>query len=556
MLEFRLLGPLEVVSDEGPIDIAGQRQRALLALLVLRANQVVPSDTLVELLWGEEPPRTAPTSLQNAVSQLRKLLGPSVLLTRPPGYVLDVDNDQVDLGRFRRLVARARSAEPAERSTLLRGALALWRGAPLADFAFEPWAQAEVHGLEELRLSALEDALDAELELGRHSEVVPEVERLMRDHPLRERPVGLLMLGLYRSGRQAEALEAYHEARRRLVDDLGIEPGRELQALFARILRQEAGLESRQNGTETGDQLDDVVRALLAGRLVPVLGAGVNLDGGSGNGHSGVPPRDELAAHLAAAFDCPPERAGELTKVAQWVAITQGVGPLYDTLHAIFDRDYDPGPVHRFLAGLPPLLRERGLPQQLVVTTSYDRALEQAFADAEEPVDVVSYISLGRDRGKFLHRSAEGGSRVIHLPNAYADVPLDSRPVILKIHGEVDRAPGREADSFVVSEDDYIAYLAETGIGGVMPVTLAARLRRSHFLFLGYGLLDWSLRVFLQRLWPDDRAGYRSWAVQPGAGSLERGFWRRHGVELVDAGLDEYVAPLDVRLRAGVEVLR
>jgi hypothetical protein len=185
---------------------------------------------------------------------------------------------------------------------------------------------------------------------------------------------------------------------------------------------------------------------------------------------------------------------------------------------------------------------------------NYDRALEQAFDEAGEDVDIVSYVSLGRDRGKFLHRSADGETRIIHLPNAYADVPLDSRPVILKIHGEVDRAPARDAESFVVSEDDYIAYLAETGIGGVLPVTLAARLRRSHFLFLGYGLLDWSLRVFLQRLWPDDQAGYRSWAVQPGAGSLEREFWRRRGVELIDAGLDDYVAPLDERLRSRAEV--
>jgi DNA-binding SARP family transcriptional activator len=553
VLELRLLGPLEVKSDEGSITIAGQRQRALLALLALRAGQVVPSETLVELLWGESPPPTAATSLQNAVSQLRKALGSSVLLTKPPGYLLDVDREQVDLGRFQRLASRARDRAAAERAALLREALGLWRGAPLADFPFESWAQAEVHGLEELRLSALEDLLDAELELGRHAEVVRQAEPLVHEHPLRERPIGQLMLALYRSGRQAEALELYHAARRRLVDELGIEPGRELQSLFARILRQEAALESSSVHMESGDQLDEVVRALLAGRLVPVLGAGVNLAEGS-NGDAILPLRDELAAHLAAAFDCPPERAGELTKVAQWVAITQGVGPLYDTLHAVFDRDYEPGAVHRFLASLPSALRERGLPQQVIVTTNYDRALEQAFAQAGEPFDVVSYISLGRDRGKFLHRSADGGARVIHLPNAYADVPLDTRPVILKIHGEVDREPARDAESFVVSEDDYIAYLAETGIGGVLPVTLAARLRRSHFLFLGYGLLDWSLRVFLQRLWPDDRAGYRSWAVQPGAGSLEREFWRRHGVELVDAGLGDYVDPLSTRIRAGAAV--
>jgi tetratricopeptide (TPR) repeat protein len=488
------------------------------------------------------------------VAQLRKVLGPSVLLTKPPGYLLDVDTEQVDLGRFERLVARARTVEPLERAGLLRDALALWHGQPLADFAFESWAQDEVHGLEERRLAVLEELLDAQLALGRYAEAVPEAERLVREHPLRERLTGQFMLALYGCGRQAEALEAYHATRRRLVDDLGIEPGRELQQRFGQILRQETPFASRGSDSEDDDQLDDVVRALLAGRLVPVLGAGVNLASRTGNGDPAVPLGDELASHLATAFDCPPDRAGELTKVAQWVAVTQGVGPLYDALHAVFDRDYDPGPVHRFLASLPPLFRERGLPQQLIATTNYDRALEQAFTDAGERVDVVSYISLGRDRGKFLHRSSDGSVSVIHLPNSYAGVPLDTRPVILKIHGEVDRAPARDGESFVVSEDDYIAYLVETGIGGVLPVTLAARLRRSHFLFLGYGLLDWSLRVFLQRLWPDDQAGYRSWAVQPGAGSLEREFWRRHGVELVDAGLDEYVLPLDTRIRAGAQV--
>jgi DNA-binding SARP family transcriptional activator len=551
--EFRLLGPLEVVGDDGPLPLGGHKQRALLALLLLNVNRVVSTDRLIDALWGEQPPRTAISSLQNTISHLRKQLGAERVITRPPGYMLAVDAGAVDLVRFERIVRESRGRPADERADALREALALWRGEALADLAYEPFAEAESRRLEELRLGALEDRIDADLELGRQAEVVAEAEQLVREHPLRERLTGQLMLALYRSGRQADALELFHATRRRVVDELGVEPGRELQALFAQILRQEAALDSVPAPVESGDHVDAVVRAVLAGRLVPVLGAGVAL-AEEPNGHPGLPLRDELAEYLATTFDCPPERAGELTKVAQWVAITQGVGPLYDTLHAVFDRDYEPGSVHRFLAALPPLLRERALPQQLIVTTNYDRALEQAFADAGEDVDVVSYISLGRDRGKFLHRSAEGDARVIHLPNAYADVPLDSRPVILKIHGEVDRAPARDAESFVVSEDDYIAYLAETGIAGVLPVTLAARLRRSHFLFLGYGLLDWSLRVFLQRLWPDEQAAYRSWAVQPGAGSLEREFWRRHGVELLDARLDAYVDPLNARIRAGTEV--
>ncbi len=189
-----------------------------------------------------------------------------------------------------------------------------------------------------------------------------------------------------------------------------------------------------------------------------------------------------------------------------------------------------------------------GLPQPLVVTTNYDRALERAYSDADEAADVVSYVSLGRDRGKFLHRSADGDTRVIATPNVYADVPLDRRPVLLKIHGEVDLEPARDAESFVISEDDYIGYLTESGLGGVLPVTVAARLRRSHFLFLGYGLVDWSFRVFLQRLWPDEQPAYRSWAIQPAATPLERDFWRRRGLELVDAALDEQLERLRGRL--------
>ena len=553
MLEFCLLGPLEVRADEGTLSVSGQRQRALLALLALRANRVVAKETLVDLMWGERPPANAVASLQNGVGQLRRLLSPATLTHEPPGYRLAVDPDQVDVYRFERLVRSARDAETDQRERLLREALGLWRGEALADLAFEPWAAEEVHRLEQQRLSALEELIDAQLDLGRSGELVPELEALRRANPLRERLAGQLMLALYRSGRQAEALDVYHDTRRSL-DEVGAIPGHAIQELFKRLLRQDRGLDVGPAPAWAADDLADVQRALLNGRLVPVLGHGINLAGLGGNGRPGVPVGADLAVYLASEFDCPADHAGELTKVAQWVAVTHGIGPLYDALHDVFDQDYEPGPVHRFLAGIPPLLRDRGLPQPLIVTTNYDRALERAFAEADEQVDVVAYISLGRDRGKFLHRSADGRANVIQLPNEYAGVPLDRRPVILKIHGEVDRGPARDAESFVVSEDDYIGYLVETGIGGVLPVTIAARLRRSHFLFLGYGLVDWSLRVFLNRLWPDERAGYKSWAVQPTAGALEREFWRRRGVELLDAPLDEYLQPLEARLRAELAV--
>jgi DNA-binding SARP family transcriptional activator len=545
VLEFRILGPLEVTAAGVPVAISGRNQRSLLTLLLLRAGETVSSERLVNEIWGEQPPRTAGTSLQNAVSQLRKVLGPDVLVTKSPGYRLAIEPDQLDLGRFERLLREARAAQGPERARLLGEAVALWHGPALADSELETFALGEAQRLEELRLVATEEWLDVQLELDRHREVVADVEALVREHPLRERPRAQLMLALYRSGRQADALKAYHEGRRILVDELGIEPGRALQQLYAQILRQERILESASAAPEdAADDSEEVWNAILAGRLVPVLGTGVTLNGDDAH----LPARDQLAAYLARTFDAPREHAGDLARVAQYVVVTRGIGPLYDELHALFDRDYEPQPVHRLLAALPPLLRAAGAPQQLIVTTHYDRALERAFDDAGERYDVVSYIALGRDRGKFLHRSAEGGERVIQLPNTYADVPLDRRPVILKIHGEVDRAPGRSSESFVVSEDDHIAYLAETGLGGVLPVTLAARLRRSHFLFLGYGLLDWSLRVFLHRLWSDGQVDYRSWAVQPAAGPVEREFWRKRGVEPSSRELDEFVALLHARL--------
>ena len=169
MLEFRILGPLEVREDDAPLQLSGQKQRALLALLLLDANRVVSTDRILDALWGDQPPRTAPTSLQNFVSQLRKLLGPETLVTKPPGYQLRVEPDQVDLDRFERLVTDART-EPAEaRAAKLRQALALWRGPPLSDLEFEAFAQGEIGRLEEFRLTVVEDRIEAELEAMRTS---------------------------------------------------------------------------------------------------------------------------------------------------------------------------------------------------------------------------------------------------------------------------------------------------------------------------------------------------------------------------------------------------
>ena len=297
MLTYAILGPLEVRRDGALLPLAGQRQRALLALLLLHANEVVPTERLIDRLWGEHPPRTASTSLQNAVSQLRKLLGADALETRPIGYVLAVGPGQLDLLRFEELSRRARHEEPRERAQTLADALELWRGEPLAELAFESFAQGEIRRIEELRVGAIEDRVDAELELDSEpsSGLVSELEGLVRDHPLRERFRAQLMLALYRAGRQAEALQAYHDARRTLVDGLGIEPGRPLQHLFGQILRQERALElSPETILPESDAIDEIARAIAAGRLVTVLGTSASL-----SSHEGSATTAQLAGALA-----------------------------------------------------------------------------------------------------------------------------------------------------------------------------------------------------------------------------------------------------------------
>jgi DNA-binding SARP family transcriptional activator len=232
-MEFRILGPLEVVSDGRSVDLGGAKQRALLAVLLLNPNQVVSRDRLIDALWEENPPDTAHKALQVHVSRLRRQLGQDRIVTRPPGYAIRVDPDELDAERFERL---AGSRQPAE-------ALALWRGPPLGDVAHTRFARQEIGRLEERRLMVLEERIEAELALGCHTESIAELESLVAEQPLRERLRVLFMVALYRSGRQAEALAVYQEARRTLVDELGIEPGRELRELHQRMLNQDPALD-------------------------------------------------------------------------------------------------------------------------------------------------------------------------------------------------------------------------------------------------------------------------------------------------------------------------
>jgi DNA-binding SARP family transcriptional activator len=236
-VDFRILGPLEVVDDGREVMPSRPKQRALLARLLLRPNRVVSTDELVEALWGDGPPETARTALHGHIAALRKRLGPETIETKPTGYVLSIRPEQIDLGRFQALVDEARGEdEPVRRSSLLRAALGLFRGEPLADFRYEEFARAERDRIEDLRLGTIEQWVDAELEQGSHADLVPELERLAAQHPLRERLRAQLMLALYRSGRQSEALHAYQDARQMLAEELGLDPGPELQELERKIL--------------------------------------------------------------------------------------------------------------------------------------------------------------------------------------------------------------------------------------------------------------------------------------------------------------------------------
>jgi DNA-binding SARP family transcriptional activator len=248
VLEFRILGPLEVVTDTRPVRLGGPRQRATLAILVLNANRVVSVDRLADGLYAGAAPVTAVTQVQRQISELRKALGSvSAIETRPPGYVLHASPDQLDLARFERFAGEATIAlerdDAKAAADLLRSALELWRGPPLADLAYETFAATSIDRLEEIRLAALETRIDADLRLGRHAELVGELEELVAAEPLRERFRAQLMLALYRSGRQADALNVYRRTRDVLVDEFGIEPTPALRELERAILTQAPSLD-------------------------------------------------------------------------------------------------------------------------------------------------------------------------------------------------------------------------------------------------------------------------------------------------------------------------
>ena len=254
MIEFRVLGPLEVVRDGTPVPLGGRRRRSALAILLLDAGRVVPLDRLADDLYAGDAPATAVTQVHRQISELRRLLPEAQLETTPPGYVLRVEAGQLDLHRFERLfsegVERLQRGDAPAAHARLSDALTLWHGPVLADLADEPFARSAIARLEELRLAALERRIEAELEVGRAAGVVAELEQLAAANPLRERLVELLMLALYRSGRQADALAAYRTLRTVLANQLGLEPGPSVKRLETAILQQDPGLTGAQQSVE------------------------------------------------------------------------------------------------------------------------------------------------------------------------------------------------------------------------------------------------------------------------------------------------------------------
>ena len=255
-IRFHALGPLAVFVDEEEVELGRGNERTLLALLVLNAGRPLSSDAIIDALWGERPPPTAPEMVRNYIVRARKRIGDDAIETLPSGYRLRPDPDSIDWVRFERLATEGAQAlernEPKEALERFEDALSLWRGRPLPELDVAHTGQNAIARLEELQLRVVEDRVDAELELGRSSTLIPELEQFVQEHPYRERPLGQLMLALYRCGRQKDALERYQAGRRLLVEEAGLEPGRQLQQLHLSILQHDPSLDLPPHSESTG----------------------------------------------------------------------------------------------------------------------------------------------------------------------------------------------------------------------------------------------------------------------------------------------------------------
>jgi len=305
---------------------------------------------------------------------------------------------------------------------------------------------------------------------------------------------------------------------------------------------------------------------MLSGETIPFLGAGANLverpDDVSWKDGKYLPSGRELAEELVSLGLYPDQDDVDLLRISQYIATDAGRRQLYKHLRRLFDDDYPPNVLHKLLAGLPPILRERSVDHQLIITTNYDDALERAFDDAEEEYDAVWYDAKpGASCGKFLHRAPDEETVAIEKPNEYQALDLAQRTVILKLHGAIDRQDPT-GDSYVITQNNYVDYLARADVSGRLPSVLAAKMPDCHFLFLGYSMQDWNLRVVLNRVWREQNGmSMNSWAVQkeherPEQNEVEEKLWEDLGedvrVFLFQVPLKEYVSNLWPHLFGGV----
>jgi hypothetical protein len=307
------------------------------------------------------------------------------------------------------------------------------------------------------------------------------------------------------------------------------------------------------NGDQWDDHFQRVLRGLMAGRVVPLLGAGVNRcgrpEGAKWRKPTYLPDGGELADHLAERVAFPDRPTTDLVRVSQYFAVMDGEGPLYTELREVLDGDYPPTAVHEYLAALPDARArcDKANPPGLIITTNYDDLLERALREEGVPFDLVSYQAAGKLSGSFLHYRDGEAPVAIEVPNEYRALEPAKQLVVLKIHGAIDRED-EDRDSYVITEDDYIDYLAQVEPSSLLPASVLGFLNRCHFLFLGYSLRDWNLRVILNKIWDSQRVGYTHWAIQRRPASVDRRFWARRDVEILDVRIEDYVEELRRRM--------
>ena len=518
-MEVRLLGPLELADGGRLIAYGGARQRAVLALLVLHANQVMPSERVLLELWGEDAPPGAANALQAAVSRLRRALPDGRLVTRPPGYLFRAFADEVDLGRFERLLAQGRQAladgAAAEASELLGLALELWRGPALADFRYEPFAQAEIARLDELRLVCLEERIEADLALGAGGELVGELQRLVGEHPLRERLRGQLMLALYRSGRQAEALEAYREVRELLLEELGLEPAPALGELETAILRHDPAL-------RTAPAPAPPAAAVPARKPVTVLCAELRVASGSGAGLDPEALRVVLERAQAILGSTLERHGGKLSaSVGQRIVGVFGVPTLHedDALRAAQAALAARGALEAEAAVLD---QERGLALRMRVGLATGEALvggpdPSGFAgDAVgQAVELAELATAGEilvsDQTRRLaagavevEQAGDGRFRLLAAPIGARPLPVRLDAPLVDRHEELGRLRDGLARAVADGQPGLATVLGEAGIGKTrlvhelaVQVAADARVLTGRCLPYGDGITFWPLRELL-----------------------------------------------------------